>query len=345
VVTILLTGAGGLMAHFILRAIRVSAVPVRIIGCDHSRTAAGLLRTHVGYVVPSAEDSDYLPKIIDICKREGVQLIFVHGQIERHILAQNRDVILSETGAFVVTPSKEALREVEDKWELTRHLKRRGFDFPRSVLPTDQPGFLQFLEESRFPLIVKDRFGWGSRGIGVAKNTRDLDYFLATIPNPVVQEYVGREEEEYTVGVFVDAAAKAVASITMRRELGFGLTMKAEVVPDSEIGAYCEKVVEGSGCLGPTNVQLRMTARGPVVFEINARFSTTTSARCYYGYNEADMCVRSFILRETITQPAIRAGRFVRVIEDVFIDDQALAVLVRDGRIENVIGPDDTYSI
>jgi carbamoyl-phosphate synthase large subunit len=335
VVTILLTGAGGLMGHFIMKAIRASAVPARIIGCDHSRTAAGLLQTQVGYVVPSAKDSAYIPKIIDICKREEVRLIFVHGHIERHILAQNKDAILSETGAPVVTPSEEVLRQLEDKWELTRHLKRRGFEFPQSVLPNDQPGFRQFLEVCRFPLIVKDRFGWGSRGIGVARNTRDLDYFLGTIPNPVVQEYLGREEEEYTVGVFVDATEKAAASITMRRELSFGLTMKAEVVPDPEIGEYCKKVVEGSGCFGPTNVQLRMTDRGPVVFEINARFSTTTSARCHYGYNEAEMCIRSFVFHEALSQPTIRSGSFVRVIEDVVVDQQALSMLARDGRIEN----------
>lgn len=336
-VKILLTGAGGLMAHFILKALNASSLDLNAIGCDHDPKAAGLLRTHVGYVVPSAKEEAYIPKIIDICKREGVQLIFVHGAIERHVLAQNRDFIFSETGAFVVTPPDEVLLQLEDKWELTRYLERRGFAFPYSVLPHDEPGLQQFIDKFPFPYVVKDRFGWGSRGIGIAKDRRDLEYFLATIPNPVIQEYLGRSDEEYTVGVFVERGGKAVASIVMKRELGFGLTMKAEVITNSEIGAYCEKVVEGSGCVGPTNVQLRMTERGPVVFEINARFSTTTSARCHFGYNEAELSVRSFVFQEEILQPKIRGGSFVRVMEEVIIDNDALELLAREGRIVNQI--------
>jgi len=115
-VSILLTGANGLMAHFILKALKASALDLRIIGCDHGTLGAGLLRTHVGYVVPSASEEAYLPRVIDICRRENVRLVLVHGAEERHILAQNKDTILSETGAFVVTPPDDILTRIEDKF-------------------------------------------------------------------------------------------------------------------------------------------------------------------------------------------------------------------------------------
>jgi carbamoyl-phosphate synthase large subunit len=334
-VHVLLTGAGGLMAHFIRKALLCSGLDLRIVASDHSPNAAGLFHADVGYVVPSAREPDYLPKIIEICKREQIHLIMVHGIVERAVLAQNRELISEHTGAFIVSPAPEVLRTIEDKWELTRYLARGGFSFPRSVLPADQPELLRFLDELPFPYVVKDRFGTGSKGLAIARTKDELDRLLEMIPNPVIQEYLHPDDEEYTVGVFVCSHGKAAASIVMKRELTLGLTTKGQVLPDSELGAYCERIVEGSGCLGPTNVQLRVTRRGPVVFEINARFSSTTSARCYYGYNDAAMCIRHFVLKEAIPRPSIRTGRFFRVMEEVFVEEGVFERLKRESRIDN----------
>ena len=334
-INVLLTGAAGNQAHFIWKALLRSSLELRVIGCNYSHDGAGLYQFDVGYVVPPARDSAYVPKVIEICQRERVQIIMVGNMVEMHVLAQNKELIKRETGTFVVTSPPEALRRMEDKWELTKYLEQAGFDFPRSVLPADQMALEKFLAEVAFPYVVKDRFGGGSQSVAVAQNKRQLDYLVETIPNPVVQEYLYPDDEEYTVGVFVCANGQAAASIVMKRQLGLGLTFKAQVLPESKLGEYCERMLEGIGCLGPANVQLRLTKRGPVAFEINPRFSSTTSARPHYGYNEAEMCIRHFVLNEEIARPAIRGGRFFRVIEDVFVEEMAFELLKNRGRIEN----------
>src|SRR5437868_6246021 len=92
---------------------------------------------------------------------------------------------------------------------------------------------------------------------------------------------------------------------------------------------------QSADCLGPMNVQLRLTARGPVVSEVNPRFSSTTSASPHYGYNEAEMCIRHFVHREEIVRPKIRSGRFFRVVEEVFVSEEELEALSAKKRIEN----------
>ena len=187
------------------------------------------------------------------------------------------------------------------------------------MLPGDATQFAEFLQRVPYPYIVKDRLGGGSQGLGIARTQRQLDWLVETIPNAVVQEYLYPDDEEYTVGVFISTSGKAVASIVMKRQLGLGMTSKAQVLVDSTLGSCCERVMETMGALGPANVQLRLTPRGPVVFEINPRFSSTTSARAHYGYNEPEMCIRHFLFQEEIKRPQLVGGRFFRVINDVFV--------------------------
>jgi len=222
----------------------------------------------------------------------------------------------------------EALRVMEDKWQLTEALRQKGFDYPRSILPDDKIKLDLFLAEYSFPVIVKDRLGaGGSTGVGVAHNSDQLAHLIKTIANPMVQEYLYPDEEEYTVGAFIGKDGCGQGSIVMRRQLGLGMTFKGQVLPDSPLGEYGERILEVLGCEGPANLQLRLTKRGPVVFEINPRFSSTTSARAYYGYNEPDMCIRSFVLQEKIVRPSIRGGRFFRVIEDIYVKERDIAAV------------------
>lgn len=334
-INVLLTGAGGNLAHFIHKALLCSHLDLRIVACDYSPSAVGLYQADAGYVVPPARDSTYLSSIIGICRREEIHIVMVGGMVEMRLLAQHRDLIGEQTGAVIVTSPHEALRRMEDKWELATYLAAAGLEYPRSVLPADQAELESFLDHESFPYVVKDRFGGGSQGLGIARNERQLVYLVETIPNPIVQEYLYPDDEEYTVGVFVCSDGESAASIVMKRQLGLGLTFKAETLVESDLGAYCERLLEAIGCLGPGNVQLRLTDRGPVVFEINPRFSSTTSARPYYGYNDAEMCIRHFVLNEAIERPIIRAGRFFRVIEDVFVEESAFDQARDYGQIEN----------
>ena len=332
---VLLTGAGGNLAHFIHLALKASVLPMRVVGCNYNAFGAGNYLADVCYVVPPAKDSAYVSAILDICASEKIHIIMVGGMVEQRILAENRQRIAEATGAFVVSSTPEVLRKVEDKWEFVKQLARSGFDYPKSVLPQDGAKLEQFLDEVAYPYIIKDRFGGGSQAVFTVQNQKELSYYSERLPSPVIQEYLFPDDEEYTVGVFIGSNGTAAGSIVVKRRLGLGMTFSGQVLPDSPLGEYCERMMESAGCLGPVNVQLRLTERGPVAFEVNTRFSSTTSARAHYGYNEAEMCLRHFIMQEEIARPIIRSGRFFRIVEEVFVSDQEFEALNTQKRIEN----------
>jgi carbamoyl-phosphate synthase large subunit len=182
----------------------------------------------------------------------------------------------------------------------------------------------RFREEVSFPCIVKGRFGAGSRQLAIAHNKEELDQLVSKVEAPIIQEYLLPDDQEFTVGCFCDRNSKSVGTIVMKRTLGHGLTHKANVIFHEGISRYCESIAEKLKYVGPLNLQLRLTDRGPILFEINPRFSSTESARAYFNFNMPEMCIRHFLFNESIPRPKVRTGYFFRVFDDVFVDGDAV---------------------
>jgi len=320
-VTVLLTGAGGNLSQFIYRALLKCAFPKRVVMCDYGHNALGLYQADAAYVVPGVVDAAYYDRLAKICRTEGVNLLIPGGELELRFWAKNRDRLLADTGTEFIGCEADALTQLEDKYELTRLMAAAGFDAPDSVLLDDEMVVREFIETWGFPLVLKDRFGSGSQGVVVVRSAEDFAFQRPRIKNPVLQEYLRPDDEEYTAGVFADRAGRARASIVMRRQMGLGMTMRALTLPFGELNDYCEKLVEALPCRGPINVQFRLTERGPVTFEINPRFSSTTLSRTHFGYNDADLVVRHFFYGEEIARPTLTTGYLYRFIDDVVVPE------------------------
>jgi carbamoyl-phosphate synthase large subunit len=319
---VLLTGAGGDQAVFIWKALKQSSLDTHIVACDSNYLSVGLYRTDRGHVIPPVNSKAFLPRLKDIIAAEKIDIVMTGGMGEMMVLAEHAPEIQQETGAYVVAPPFEILKVTADKWQLVSFLKANGFSYPQSCIPEDRPCMERFFQEVPFPYIVKGRFGAGSKELKVAKDRGEVEHFINEVQDPIVQEYLLPDDEEYTVGCFCDSHGKAVGSIVMKRTLGHGLTHKASVVFHEEISRYCESIAEKLGYIGPLNLQLRLTDRGPVLFEINPRFSSTESARAYFNFNAPEMCIRHFLFHEDIPRPAIKTGYFFRVFDEVFVDGE-----------------------
>ena len=85
--------------------------------------------------------------------------------------------------------------------------------------------------------------------------------------------------------LFLNKNSKALGTISMLRQLRFGLTFHAIVDDFPDITDVAIKAAESVGAIGPCNVQLRRNNKNePCVIEINARISSTTAFRTHFGY-------------------------------------------------------------
>ncbi|MBF0612971.1 MAG: carbamoyl phosphate synthase, partial [Magnetococcales bacterium] len=140
------------------------------------------------------------------------------------------------------------------------------------------------------------------------------------------QQSIGKEEEEFTGSLFCPREGEVAASILMRRELLQGTSYRIEPVFNPVWDEQLRHWGRTLGGLGAINFQFRLLDNQPVCFEINARFSGTTSVRALLGYNDVAMAVRAFVLGEEVGQPTLLHRRVLRYWQEMVVEwEQPLA--------------------
>ncbi len=188
--------------------------------------------------------------------------------------------ILDNIGnAKLVMASEEVLRIGFDKLETALFLERQGLPFPttRSIETVNN------LE--KFPVILKSKTGSGSSKVNLVT---DMDEFLIikrNNPDYIVQEYLEGDEEEYTCGLFRSKSGIS-RNIILKRKLTGGYSGYGIVVENKEINDLLNLLATKINLRGSINVQLRLTNKGPVIFEINPRFSSTVLFRHMFGFTD-----------------------------------------------------------
>ncbi len=327
--TVLVTGVGGPLGQAIMKAARKSELSCRVIGTDRALLSVGFEWADVAHVVPSCRHADrYVDAIARICKRDSVDLVLPGSEGELRVLSQYADQLRARTGATPIAPPLSILDICLDKLATCRFLEANGLEGPGYAGLSDPDAIYELIEKFGFPLLAKPCRGSGSQGIVKVRSERDLEYLRSLGCDYVIQEYLLPDEEEYTVGVFTDQGGNQNHGICMRRELATGNTYRAWVTDHVAVLAEASRVVSKLGIVGPCNIQIRVTARGAVPFEINPRFSGTTGMRSHFGYNEVEMAIRSFVLHEPLPQPRIVYGTALRYWEETYLPttDRGFAV-------------------
>ncbi len=341
---VLVTGVGGgAVGHELLQALRLAPTAYRIIAADASAESFGLTEGDERATLPPAAAIGYLDALRSVCRRFGVQALLPGSEPELRVVSAHRQVLADE-GVVLLANSEEVIDVGLDKAATVAALQRAGLDAPRSVLAEDSDA-LQKVDW--FPCVVKPvRGGSGSSTVFIARNRNELGFFAEYVRSsgyvPIVQEYVGNPEQEYTVGVLSTLGGALVGSLAMRRVLR-GLSLKSRVPAPggpgewlalssglsqgrieraSEIRQVCERIAIELGSRGPLNIQLRVSQGRLYPFEINPRFSGTCCLRALAGFNEADILLRHHLLGEPIGQVVYHEGLAIRALRNRFIPDR-----------------------
>ncbi|MFH1548933.1 MAG: ATP-grasp domain-containing protein [Planctomycetota bacterium] len=319
-INILVTGAGGALAHTVIKALNQSSLDFRLFTTNSLTWGAALYVGERGFLVPQAKDDGYIPAIIGVCKKCSIDVLLVGTDHEILKLSRHRHDIERESGAKVIVCDPETLTIGYDKWVTVEFLRRNNLDFPCTVLAEDIRGVRNMTGELGFPIVVKPRSSSGSKGFFIARDEEDLRFATRNPEGLVVQEYLQGEDEEYTVGVVVSRSGDVLGSIGMKRVLLHGLTIAAVVDRYPKVQSYAEEIARKMRPCGVCNVQLRRTPRGPVCFEINPRFSSTDGQRAAYGFNAVEAVIRNYVLGEDgIDLSHYRRGFFARYWDELYV--------------------------
>ncbi len=320
-VNIGVTGTGSLIGQAIIKSIQRSNLVDRlgIIGFDYFEKTVGSFWTDKNYILPDILNADiteerWLSLIIEKLNEDNIKMLFVGVDFELSLFSKHKTLIEEKTRAIVMVSSLDIIEIADDKYLTFEFLEKNGLSYPKSYLPNE----IDFAELV-YPVIIKPRKGARSVGVHKIKDKEQLEKLIHTIKEPVIQECVGTDADEYTCGtIFLNGELKKM--IVLNRSLKEGNTFISRYSTDFPeiITTYLTKVCEFLKPFGACNFQLRLDSNGvPKIFEINSRHSGTTYIRSLFGYKEIEYIINLMIFNEEI-EFDLREGTVVRYFDEFF---------------------------
>ena len=345
-IKVCVTGVGG-GGHGlqIVKALRQAQTPYRIVGADMTKLSAGFELADEPCLLPPASDPAYLEALLDLCRQRQVRVLFHGSEAELRVMSENREAI-QDLGVLLPLNPPEVISLCLDKVRMFSALAEKGIQVPWFKRISSLADFASFPD---YPLIFKPSVGsGGSANTFIVQNHQEAEmfakYLLGLYPEFIAQEYVGTPHDEFTVGVLTGLDGGFINSIAVRRQVLSALSCRTRLpnrtgreelgpelvissgISQGEIGVFpevtgqCEEIARLLGSRGALNIQCRFVKGTAWVFEINPRFSGTTSLRALAGFNEPDLLIRRHVLKEEIEPRfAIRPGVVLRRLQEVFI--------------------------
>jgi carbamoyl-phosphate synthase large subunit len=265
-VKILITSAGSTNGVNVIKALKEQKeLKLFLIACDMNPLAAGFYMADKYFVVPKANNPNFIPTILKICKKERIQIIIPTFSFELPFFAKNKAIIEKE-GIKMAISDYETFLITEDKLRTYEYFKKWEIPFPKVYTENEIKE-----KKVKFPVIIRPINASGSKDVVKVNNWEELYFFKKYIKNNFVQEFV--EGEEYTIDGINDLKGKMItASPRIRLETKGGLAVKSITVNSPQMVKFTKKIVEGFKIKGPFNVQCIKKGKEIKFIEVNSRF-------------------------------------------------------------------------
>lgn len=360
--TVGITGAGGGVGSAVLRSLALSSLETRIVCFDTASDAPGMYRGDRARLVPRVTEPGYRDSIVAACAEEGVHALIPGLDPELEPLAEVAED-LRAIGCTLIGSSPSVNRLLLEKQRSSDYFEGLGLPFVKTV-PLARVE--ELLDLYGFPLLVKPLSGSASRGVRVVFTRAEVKELAATGVAYVAQNYLlpvqwGKskpdlrpedvysnhsliQKDECMVQILSDRDGEPFGAFLSSNRLKDGAVVRMAPLETDDHGARAAalemaKRLTEVGLLGPCNFQGRVTAEGPVFYEINPRFSGGTGMRASLGFNEVEACLRRLVLNEGPGPlEACLATRYDQICgmhpAELVMDIPVIQRLERDGAVE-----------
>lgn len=321
---ILVTGAGSGVGQAIIKALRLSNLPLKIIVADISPMNAGLYVGDEGVIIPRVESDGALDSLILAIVENCIDVVMIGSEFELEFFARHKNDIEIRTGALVFVSPLETVIMADNKYLTAEFLRENKKPYAQAIMPVDGEAAISQAKEWGYPICVKSCTGTSSRNVNIVHQESQLIECFNATPDAMLQKVFAEPSSdlgaEYTCSIFKAADGEIFGPFMARRTVRGGTSWVMEVGNYPEL---IDPLIDIASCIdffGSLNIQLMLGEDGPVPFEINARFSGTTAVRAHFGFNEPDMALRNFFFKQDIDKPSIRTGVVFRYHEEVFLE-------------------------
>lgn len=305
---VLLTGGGAPGAPGIIECL-LQRDDLIVHTCDVRAHAAGRYLAPHFHEVPPAHDEAFIPRVLQLCLKEGISYIIPIVTAELFHFARARRQF-EEKGIQVLCNSYETLQQVNDKGNLYRELHAHGITVPDFEVVKTAAAFEQAILRLGYPqkaVCFKPTLSNGSRGFRVLDKSKDrFELLFREKPNhtfiqaeEIISLLKANEEKmppllvseylpgpEYTVDCLCDHGTPLLVIPRKRLRMNNGISIEGTVERNEEIIAYTESIIKAFSLHGNIGVQVKESADHQYkILEINPRLQGTTVALLGAGIN------------------------------------------------------------
>lgn len=273
-VKILRTASGSIASIGLIKELISKGVDV--ICADANPLSVGIYYCERGYVIPRGSDPKFIPTILDISKKEHVNAILSGPEEEIIPLSKHKEIFIEEN-VLPLVPDYDSTLICSDKFKTCDFLTKINVPTPKTFFAVRRNNAkLEKLDELNFPVILKPRFGRGSKGVYIAHDEQELKFYVSKVcknSDYLIQEFI--QGIECTIDVFSDLNGKPLSIIPRKRlAVESGIAVKAQTFYDKTVIDYAHKIAKKLKLIGPSNIQCILDDKDniPKFIEINPRF-------------------------------------------------------------------------
>lgn len=240
-------------------------------------------------VSPLIYDKNYIPFLLEFCKKNNINAIISLFDIDLPILSKNKD-LFKQNGITVVVSDEQVLEICNDKYKTYQFLTENGFNAPKTFIDVIEVKNKLQVNIIEFPLILKPRWGMGSIGIYKADNLEELEVFYKKLSREIFNTYLKYESsidvehailiqemidgQEYGLDIINDLECNYQNTIVKKKvAMRSGETDCAETVDSPEIKQIGERLSKTIKHIANLDCDIFVTEDNTIyVLEMNARF-------------------------------------------------------------------------
>ena len=242
-----------------------------VIATDASPLGPAIYDADRHYIVPPISDSNYINRILGICKEENISGVLSLIDPELSLLAKNAERF-EALGTKVIGSSYELCEMALDKMLMYEWLRSHGYNCARSWM--DRQAFYRAAEagEVTYPVFVKPARGSASISISKANDRQTVDLLFDHEDGLMIQEFLNGQE--IGADVYIDLISREVVSIFTKKKIKMraGETDKAVSFKDDKLFELIERFVLESGYIGQIDIDIFDIGGQYYISEVNPRF-------------------------------------------------------------------------
>ncbi len=243
----------------------------RLIAVDLSEFAPALYMADKYYLVPRIDAPDYIDHILDICRKEQVNVVTTLIDPEIEILAKNRKRF-EEIGIEVLAPYEETAALCFDKYKMYKYLTEHGIRTVRTWGSFDETIKAIDDGETNFPVFVKPRRGSGSVGARKIFDKDALKIAFEEDDTLIAQEYM--DCVDLDADVYVDTVSHEPVAIFSKHKISttIGGANKTISFKDDTLFEFIKNALVFFEFNGPIDMDFFCKDGEYYLSEINPRF-------------------------------------------------------------------------